>query len=195
MELRERRALGWWATPRRKAWRLTSLPRPLRRPGFQAELPEPSPGRAIQCQLTRCPRVPRPHTRRAGAGSPRGPPHGTPDDVSTAPRKYRRGGGGRTTEESLKKRREDGVLGGLEQTEQAGCDRLTRRWDVQGWRAAGGTEGEGEGPARARRQGPARGLRDPQGCGLPARLADTRRPASTVGGSETSGARRWPRQD
>lgn len=104
--------LGWWATPRRKAWRLTSLPRPLRRPGFQAELPEPSPGRAIQCQLTRCPRVPRPHTRRAGAGSPRGPPHGTPDDISTAPRKYRRGGGGRTTKESLKKRREDGVLAG-----------------------------------------------------------------------------------
>lgn len=103
--------LGWWATPRRKAWRLTSLPRPLRRPGFQAELPEPSLGRAIQCQLTRCPRVPRLHTRRAGAGSPRGPPHGTPDDVSTAPRKYRQGGG-RTTKESLKKRREDGVLGG-----------------------------------------------------------------------------------
>lgn len=112
VELRERRALGWWATPRRKAWRLTSLPRPLRRPGFQAELPEPSLGHAIQCQLTRCPRVPRPHTRRAGAGSPRGPPHGTPDDVSTAPRKYRRGGGGRTTKESLKKRREDGVLAG-----------------------------------------------------------------------------------
>lgn len=148
--------LGWWATPRRKAWRLTSLPRPLRRPGFQAELPEPSPGRAIQCQLTRCPRVPRPHTRRAGAGSPRGPPHGTPDDVSTAPRKYRRGGGMHDGGKPQEEARGRGARGGWSRR---------NRLDVTGSRAAGTCRGGGrQGAQKAK----VKGRREPGGRARPA---------------------------